>query len=91
VPSFSILHGAMLARCMLWPCVRLSVCQSHAVIILKWLLCLGTLFSGAVNLDETPLRSSPTETPNAYVVGKFDNINCWLGGRKGIRPVKTEW
>jgi len=21
----------------------------------------------------------------------FSALTCWLGGRKGIRPVKTEW
>ena len=21
----------------------------------------------------------------------FSALRCWLGGRKGIRPVKTEW
>jgi len=36
---------------------------------------------------------SSCEFPNVFMVGCLPSVlrRCWLGDRKGIRPVKTEW
>jgi len=69
-------HDAMLARHMLWPCVRLCLSVSLLYsVILKRLnigsrkqnhtIAPGLKFSDAKDLREIPVRSPPAGVPNA--------------------------
>jgi len=67
--------------------------------VLLWLRCDMSCTSGfmddVVFTHNDPLASPamgqwgmcPTRLPTIYLV----LLHCWLGGRKGIRPIKTEW
>ena len=39
----------------------------------------------------TEVTTSRQKNCTIITTKAFTALNCWLGGRKGIRPVKTEW
>ena len=77
----------MLARYILWPCVRLSVtsrCSTktakHRITQTKPRDSPGTLVFDVKDLREIRLRSTPTGAPNAVGVGQNRQLstNSWL-------------
>ena len=45
------------------------------------------------NMSHTHTEVTTPRQKNCTIITTkaFSALNCWLGGRKGIRPVKTEW
>jgi len=80
---------------ILWQNARICGGRSNLLIsqIPKWPQKIYSLNITTISTRPTTMTTSNTSTYAHQFHGRFPSVlwRCCLGGRKGIRPVKTEW